>query len=347
MIIEVKSVESAHAVTVNFPAQQLLASYPSGVKQIEVKMGLATISVSTEMLASNIGASASNVQLSVSEVDPSEISVEAKKEIGNNSVYDFNLYVDGAKISTFSGERPIKVSLPYNLQPGQDSEKVIIYYINDLGKLQTVKNGTYNPSNGMVEFYPKHFSKYTAAIASATFQDLSSVPWAKSGIEGLAVREVVNGVGDGRFSPNGNVTRAQFIQMLVGALEVEDDKAIATFADVSAGAWYYKAIATAQTLGIVNGREDGSFGINDPISRQDMAVMMYRAMKAINIVLPNQEAAAAFQDQETIASYATDAVATMQQEGIINGLDKGMFAPEEHATRALAAVMVYRLFKLR
>ncbi|GGA05608.1 hypothetical protein GCM10008018_59510 [Paenibacillus marchantiophytorum] len=157
----------------------------------------------------------------------------------------------------------------------------------------------------------------------------------------------MSGVGEGRYSPNGNVTRAQFIQMLTGALEVGDDKAVATFADVSAGAWYYKAITAAQSLGIVNGREDGSFGINDPISRQDKATMLYRAVKAINIVLPNKEAAAAFKDQETIATYATDAVATMQQEGIMNGFDIGTFALEEYATRAQAAVMVYRLFKLR
>nr|WP_276562908.1 S-layer homology domain-containing protein [Paenibacillus anseongense] len=217
--------------------------------------------------------------------------------------------------------------------------------MNDSGTLQTIKNSKYNPTNGTVDFYPKHFSKYAAALGNATFQDLSDVAWAKPGIEGLAVREVVNGVGEGRFSPNGQVTRAQFIQMLTGALDVEDDKAVAIFTDVSAGAWYYKAIATAQSLGIVNGREDGSFGIDAPVSRQEMAAMMHRAVKARLIVLPSKEAVAAFKDQEAIASYAAEAVPMMQQTGMINGFNDGTFAPEAYATRAQAAVMIYRLFK--
>jgi len=176
-----------------------------------------------------------------------------------------------------------------------------------------------------------------------TFNDISSVPWAKEAIETLAAEGIISGPGDGTFRPNNKVTRAEFIKMLMMALELVDEEAVCTFSDVKEGAWYYQSIANAEKLGIVNGKGDGTFGVNDEILRQDMAVMIYRAAQLTGIDLGDDINVIPFTDEEDISGYAKEAVAAIQKAGIINGIGDGSFAPKKNATRAEAAVIIYRL----
>ena len=154
------------------------------------------------------------------------------------------------------------------------------------------------------------------------------------------------GVEIGAFAPNNEVTRAQFIQMLMSALELINDQNTSTFSDAKAGEWYYHSITTAQQMGIVNGKTDGAFGINDAISRQDMAAMLYHAALKARANLPIATSTAAFADHTEISDYAANPIAELQQAGIVNGMPDGKFSPKLTATRAEAAVMIYRLFNL-
>jgi len=221
----------------------------------------------------------------------------------------------------------------------------VVYYIDDNGNIQVVTNGRYNPETGMVEFKPLHLSMYTAVYNDVAFSDISNVKWAVEAIESLAARGVISGLGDGTFRPNNKVTRAEFIKMLMIALELESEEAECTFSDVEEGAWYYEPIAVAQKLGIVSGKGDGTFGVNDEILRQDMAVMIYRAARLIGIELGDSIDAEPFTDEAEISGYAKEAVVAMQKAGIINGMGDGRFAPKNNATRAEAAVIIYKLFE--
>ena len=178
------------------------------------------------------------------------------------------------------------------------------------------------------------------------FSDLQSVPWAKESIEALAAKGIVNGPGDGTFRPNNKVTRAEFIKMLMTAFDLVDKNAKSTFSDVKAGMWYYEAVASAEKLGIVKGKGDGSFGVNEQITRQDMAVMVYRTSLILGMNLKDGSGEVRFVDKGDISAYALEAVAVMQENGIINGIGDNRFAPENNATRAEAAVIIYRLYKM-
>jgi hypothetical protein len=153
-------------------------------------------------------------------------------------------------------------------------------------------------------------------------------------------------VGNNEFAPSAKVTRAQFITMLMRALSLPSVDATSTFTDVQQDAWYYDAIEAAQKLGIVQGKQDGSFGINDAITREEMAVMAYRAAKAAGAVLAGDGAAQPFADQAQISAYAAESVAAMQQAAVINGKGSNRFAPKETATRAEAAKIIYSLYQL-
>ena len=342
--IQVQSAAGVKEVQVNLPTDQAQA-LADQIQSIAIDTGLATVTIDPQLLKRSGASGTGNVQLSVAVVDPASLTEAARNQIDGNTVYNFSLSVNGSKITEFTGN-DVKVSMDYTLKPGENPNNVVVYYIDDNGKLEVVKNVKYNRATGKVEFSPKHFSKYVAKVYASAFTDVNNVPWAAESIQALEARGMVVGDETGAFAPNNQVTRAQFIQILMNALDLNSDKATSTFTDVKDGAWYYQAIASAQQLGIVNGKADGSFGINDLISRQEMAAMLYRAAAKANIELPNTVNEMKFADDSSISGYAVEAIKALQQAGIVKGMANGTFAPSTNATRAQAAVVIYGLFKL-
>lgn len=182
---------------------------------------------------------------------------------------------------------------------------------------------------------------------AAAFTDLGTVEWARTAITELANRSVVTGKTATTFAPNDEITRAEFVKLLVGAFGLTNPNATVTsLTDVTdSSAWYYNAVASAYNRGIVSGYSDGSFGVNDKVTRQDMAVMILKAAQATNTTINVLKAEANFADASQIADYAKDAVNTLQRAGVINGVSETEFAPTATATRAQAAKMIYELIK--
>jgi glucan biosynthesis protein len=108
-----------------------------------------------------------------------------------------------------------------------------------------------------------------------------------------------------------------------------------SFGDVSAEDWSYNYISAAASNKIVNGYSDKIFGKNDYVTKQDLAVMIYRAAKASG-ALPSTLNDMEFSDYENISQYAKEAVEALADAGIINGYN-GMFMPSSNATRAETA----------
>ena len=113
------------------------------------------------------------------------------------------------------------------------------------------------------------------------------------------------------------------------------------FADVSAGDWFAPYVASAFDAGVVNGISQTEFGASLNITRQDMAVMIFKASK-----LAAGELKTDFADFDEISDYAKEAVKAMNSLGIINGRGNGAFCPKENATRAEAAQMIYKALKV-
>lgn len=179
------------------------------------------------------------------------------------------------------------------------------------------------------------------------FNDLNDVEWAVDAINTLAEKNIVNGTSDRVFSPSANVTRAEYVSMLMRAfgnnVTPSDDVA---FSDVLSGEWYYEPIAKALALGVVNGYEDGTFGINENISREDMMVMAYRTLNALSISIPANKPYASFSDQGSISDYAVEAIERMYCADIINGVGDNMLDPKGAADRAQSAKIIYGLLKM-
>lgn len=120
-------------------------------------------------------------------------------------------------------------------------------------------------------------------VGSPSFDDLDKASWAKDAIEYLYSKDIVNGYGNGLYGVNDDVTREQFIRMLLTTLNIKlvvDENT--TFSDVLPDTWYTNYVNAALNMGIVNGISSDSFGVGQPISRQDMAVMCMRAFEYIS-----------------------------------------------------------------
>lgn len=176
------------------------------------------------------------------------------------------------------------------------------------------------------------------------YSDLDSVAWAEASITALSEKQIVQGYGDGTFLPNNTITREEFVKLVVTAFGLETGEAAEpAFEDVEADSWYAPYLAAAKEAGIVEGYADGTFGVGAPISRQDIAVMLYRAAEDMDKTLSTAVEEATFADEAQIGEYAAAAVKALQMAGVISGTPEGNFEPVRNATRAEACVMVDKL----
>ena len=177
------------------------------------------------------------------------------------------------------------------------------------------------------------------------FDDLDGVEWAREPICKLAEMGVLRGKEYRLFYPNDNITREEFVKMLTVAYKLNIENKTAKFTDVNADDWFMPYVAAALENGIVNGVSDDMFGTGQNITRQDLAVMAYNAALK-NGVEFNTEGVQKFSDDDKISDYAKTAVYALKSQDIVNGIDSKNFAPQDTATRAEAAKILYALISL-
>lgn len=158
--------------------------------------------------------------------------------------------------------------------------------------------------------------------------------WAADYITKLYNMNVVNGREDGTFGVDEPITRAEFAKMIVSWLKLNSINDV-TFGDVNKNDWYYEFVAAAAENDLING-DNGEFRPNDAITREDAAVIIYRAIAQMLSGDDN----ASFADADKISDYARAAVAKLSSMGIINGYDDNTFAPKNSITRAEAAKII-------
>lgn len=180
----------------------------------------------------------------------------------------------------------------------------------------------------------------TASQETVRFSDVPETYWGYSAIQKLVALQVVNGTGNGTFEPEKSVTRAEFVTMLSRLSGDAPGEGSARFRDVAQDAWYASAVAWAVENGITTGTSETTFAPDAPISRQDMAVMLYRFLNARGISLNKGGTAGQFLDVNEISSYAAEAVEYVRRSGVVNGRPDGSFAPLDSASRAETCSML-------
>ena len=187
------------------------------------------------------------------------------------------------------------------------------------------------------------------ALAAKTedFTDVSKSDWFYKYVDFVTDEEYFVGTSETTFSPEMSMTRAMFVVVLAALEGVKVDNNVAPFADVPAGTWYSGAVKWAADNGVVAGVGDNKFAPNASISREQMAVMMdayvdwHSEKHGEDHKLKAQ--VKGFGDSAKIASWATEAVENCRVWGLIAGAPDGNYYPQNTATRAEVATVIYNL----
>ena len=195
-----------------------------------------------------------------------------------------------------------------------------------------------------VSYPPAAVSASPVKVTGQTpvFEDIDSVAWAKSSILELSGRGIINGYDDNTFRPANNITRAEFIKILINALFPDSSSDKRNFTDVPVGRWAYEYISKAYGMGIVNGISDEIFAPDKNITNEQMAVMCSRAVAKAGIKL-EERSTEPFKDFNDVSVYAKMAVTNLQNGNIISGDDNGYFYPYFNTTRAQASKIIYNI----
>lgn len=176
---------------------------------------------------------------------------------------------------------------------------------------------------------------------SKYFTDLDGYEWADTAIKALFDKKIISGRSDDVFAPGDNITREEFAKILTLAYGLYDEKAECGFSDVSEADWSYRYIASIYKNGIANGYTDGSFGARKNISREEMAVMIYRVLIRQSKIKSPENVKSSFKDFDKISDFAVNSVLALKNDGIISGDNDNNFNPQSNATRAETCVMIY------
>ena len=232
-----------------------------------------------------------------------------------------------------------------NFQPG-------IWYVMPVQSLDHIQfvGGMLNGSlvkthalyRGIVEDIYSTYSN-TSVSTVFPFTDVPETRWSYPYIKTLYDAGAISGTSATTFSPAANVTRAQFVTILGRLSGADVSKYPATpFCDVPESAWYAPFVNWALANGIVSGTSATTFSPDASITRQDMAVMIYRYTQRYQLRLQMQQVAP-FTDESSVAAYAQIAVQTLHRAGIISGMPDGSFQPYSTATREQACTMLCKL----
>ncbi len=174
-----------------------------------------------------------------------------------------------------------------------------------------------------------------AAAAVTGFTDVDADSWYADAVAYVRDNGLMSGTSAAAFDPDGTMTRAMLAQTLyraAGSLVVSGSN---SFTDTAEGVWYADAVLWASRQGVISGYGNGLFGTDDPVTREQIAAILWRYAGS-----PAAEAGTDFADEADISAYAAQAVDWARASGVVNGADGNRFLPRDSATRAQVAVIL-------
>ena len=178
--------------------------------------------------------------------------------------------------------------------------------------------------------------------ASEVYRDVLADSWYEKSVSYVTQRNLFKGVSETDFAPESKMTRAMLVTVLFRLENPDNIETEYSFLDVDKSEWYADAIAWAAKYGVVSGISETEFAPNESITREQMAVIVYRyaALKGYNTQLKSN--LSDFSDGEEISAYAIDALKWANGEEIIMGVSDTSISPKSTATRAQFAAILMR-----
>lgn len=262
-------------------------------------------------------------------------------ESGSNGTYIG--YYFTLKNSTLNKEKILEETLEYKNSKMNYNEKQI-----------TKDNALYNACKKAESMLPMYNANEINSMGWDTFvseavneysylyDDVNSKSWCFDAVKYARDNSLMSGTSPNLFEPDGEITRAMVVTILY-RMEKEPNTKKVSYKDVESGSWYENAVSWASIKGIVNGVEKNLFAPDENITREQLAAILYRyaKYKGLNVKV-DSEIVKEYIDNQLLSDYASDSVGWAIGNGLISGTDKIHITPQGNATRAQAAVVLYR-----
>jgi len=342
----VKSMENKQAIvaiktseaTYTIPAQQIQIGDIAdklgksiALQDIKVQIEIAAPTADTSKIVENAAVKGTFTIM----VPPLDFTIRAI--YGNTSVEvsKFNAYVERT-IAIPAGVDPNKITTGVVVDPDGTVRHVPT-------KITVIDGQYYAQINSLTN------STYSVVWHPLEFLDVAN-HWAKAAVNDMGSRMVIDGTGGNLFSPDRDITRAEFAAIVVRGLGLKLEKGPTAFSDVTTSDWFSSAINTAYAYQLIGGFEDGTFRPNDKITREQAMTILARAMtitglKAKLSAQSEETTLRPYEDATNVSGWALSSVADSVQAGLVSGRSAAKLAPKAHITRAEVATTIQRLLQ--
>ncbi|MBP8640629.1 MAG: S-layer homology domain-containing protein [Oscillospiraceae bacterium] len=342
VVIAPKITGSAESVSVSIPATSVkeIAGNASGTLSVQSDCGSVSLPNGTLNSVSE-QAGDSDIKMTIEAKSAKDVDLPAA-DLENAAIVEISISSGGKNITTFGGGS-LAVSIPVtgSYKTG-DSYKVIV--ISSDGTVETlVGNVVNNNGKASVAVTVKHLSTFVVTKTPiVVFDDVSTNAWYYDAVEYAARNGIMKGVAETAFAPNDEVSRAMLVTVLYrleGNPAVTDKSA---FTDIENGQWYTDPVIWASKNRIVEGYGDGDFGVNDIVTREQLATVLYRYSIYKGLDITKTTSLEKYIDAGTIGDFAQSGITWANAEGLITGASANMLDPKGKVTRAQAATVLMR-----
>ncbi len=331
---------STKTVVVNEFTTEIPSSYIGKDKVFEVESDEAKVSVNGLSLEKYKG---DDVEIFIQKIDADYFNFDGVGEFPEGmEVFDISLIVDGVKVP-FESDIPLEIEL--EIDGDYEKHKMVAIYLANDGSYEILE-GVYDGEK--LIFKTNHLSNYSIVYADKTFDDVNT-HWGKEAIEALASREVVNGVGNDLFNPDGEITRAEFITIMVRYFDLAAYGTDLGYTDIKEDSWYAEHVWTARENGILPEIYGDTFEPNKAITREEMMYILYKSLEVadrLDTLEDNGDKLSDFTDSNIISDYAIEGSGYLISRDIINGSGDGKFNPTSTSTRAEVVQMIWNMINL-
>ena len=299
----------------------------------------------TDALEDLYDQTSSSIKFVLDEVKKSNLTDEQQEVAGDRPVYQLKI-TSGSKTITEIDDGTAEVTLPYELQDDENKDGLVIWLVDEDGGIQSIKF-SYKSSREYVSFDTTEFGVFVIGydaeqIWENPFTDVSEDDWFYDAVKYVVQKEMFAGTSETTFEPNLTMSRAMLVTVLYRMDGTPEVSGSSKFADVLDGQYYTDAVLWATENGIVAGYDNGLFGTNDIVSRQQMATFLYRYAQYKGYDVSLVKGLENYTDSSTVASYAIRPMQWAVANGLINGTSATTLTPTGGATRAQVAVILMR-----
>jgi len=285
------------------------------------------------------------MSFSISKLDE-KFEIPMDSALYRNTI-QFQISLDGTIDNSTQLRIPVQITIPVPNGISLDRLKILHYHTDSsLKEIVTWKNnGDGTISFTVTDFSPFVFTEETVSVENI-FIDISTSAWYYPAIQFVYDNGIMSGKGNGQFDPAGNLTRAEFVTTLYSMEEKPEVSYNDIFSDVSNGQWYSKPVLWANQNSIASGYGNGTFGVSDNITREQLAMMVYKYAEVCGYELEITEGVLErFNDSTQVSSWAVTAVEWAVTNGIISGTGDNRLNPQGNALRCECAAILKSFYE--